>query len=71
MIRLLYRLIKKRWAVCYECEYCNMESSWASCRYYKKIKQDDCIYGDKAKETDSLCTFNNDNGVCWGFKENI
>jgi hypothetical protein len=69
MIRLLYWLIKKRWSVCFECKYCNMEPNWTTCQYYKALSHNDFVQEYKAKYVDTLCAFVNSNGACWGFKK--
>jgi hypothetical protein len=73
MIRLIYWLIKRRWAICTQCKHFRYvtaaPSSWAyQCNLYS-TEHHDYITGNTTKEI-AYCHVENQNGVCWGFLDN-
>jgi len=65
MIRLIYWLIKRRWAVCRECKY---YSGDYSCKKYKRESLVWRIVGGKTISDLCPCFIHNRCGICWGFK---
>lgn len=63
MIRLLYWLIKGRWAICKDCKHYNGNGI---CKKYKLENLNWYIDGEKA--SNDMCYAHNHFGCCWGFK---
>jgi len=64
MIRLIYWLIKRRWAICKECKWTN---DAFNCKKYT-LQEPDYVKGGKRITNLGLCRAHNTDGCCWGFK---
>jgi hypothetical protein len=64
MIRLLYWLIKRRWAICRECKWTR---DMLICQKYTS-KELDFVKGAERIACLGSCETHNKNGCCWGFK---
>jgi hypothetical protein len=75
MIRLLYWLIKKRWAICVKCHYYEYQGikfdgkCYSACKYYMHQPDFNYVKGFLPKAELTFCSLHNHEGVCWGFKE--
>jgi hypothetical protein len=70
MIRLLYWLIKRRWAVCKECKYYYDHVGINKCSNHKNQywSKSEYITGEKGHWENDWCSNHNRDGCCWGFK---
>ena len=75
MIRLLYWLIKRRWAICRECkhyvksDFFGESEKLDECQKYLLLDaKRDFVRGGLKKPILELCEMHNTNGCCWGFK---
>jgi hypothetical protein len=77
MIRILYWLIKRRWAVCRECKHCvqnginiglPLNKNVDGCKYYKREFERNFISGDNPEPKITMCWEHNESGCCWGFE---
>jgi hypothetical protein len=71
MIKLIYWLINKRWAICKECKHYQKIPLPGNhfCGCYPEYQEPDFITGEKGVFKMSLCFLHNNDGVCWGFRE--
>lgn len=63
MIRLIYWLIKRRWAICKECKW---TADMFSC-YKHTLEETNFVNGGKKIAYLGLCTEHNRKGCCWEF----
>jgi hypothetical protein len=81
MLRLLYWLIKRRWAVCRECKYHRFteiplpfkmgfdpDEANHECTKYFQVEEKDYVRGLEGTPRRDYCIEHNKNGCCWGFK---
>jgi hypothetical protein len=68
MIRLIYWLLKRRWAICKECKHGYFSLGSKPLCKKTQFTVTDFIKGSKQDYADP-CDKINKSGVCWGFKE--
>ena len=64
MIKLIYWLIKRRWAICRECKWTR---DMLICQKYTS-KELDFVKGGERIACLGSCEAHNENGCCWGFE---